>query len=106
LQAVNTDLLPDTEAERKRIETAQADAERTLGDDFRWLMTSPRGRRLARWILETTGVHRSSFHNSGSVTAFNEGQRNVGLVVLSKLMEHAHPGYLQMLDEHQKANTK
>lgn len=99
------DTLHDTEldAQRQRQTTEQAAAANTFAGDVKWLMTSPRGRRFVWWLLGVCGIYRPSFNNSGSVTAFNEGQRNVGLAVLTALTENCHGSYLTMLEEQQKA---
>lgn len=93
----------ELEAQRARANAEQANVDRTFVEDLRWVMSSPRGRRFARWLLAFAGVRRLSFHNSGSVTAFNEGQRNVGLAFEGLLTEHCHDSYLTMLSEQQKA---
>lgn len=93
----------DMEAARKRAADEAALAEQNLAGDLKWLMSSPRGRRFMRWLLGFCGVRRLSFNNSGSVTAFNEGQRNVGLALEANLLEHCHGSYLTMLEEQQKA---
>lgn len=102
---MNTDLLDANELENQRAKLAadQANAERTFVEDLRWVMSSPRGRRVMTWLLAFTGVKRSSFNNSGSVTAFNEGQRNVGIAIDAHLSEHCHDQYLTMLNEQRKA---
>jgi hypothetical protein len=38
--------------------------------------------------LGSTGLYRTSFHSSGSVTAFNEGQRNIGLMLNAAILDH------------------
>jgi hypothetical protein len=91
---------PDAEqARRQRAAADQANKASTLVDDLRWVMSSPRGRRFVAWLLEFSGVRRPSFHNSGSVTAFNEGQRNVGQAVLGQVEEHCFDNYLKLLEE-------
>jgi hypothetical protein len=92
--------LDDTDDKAAKAQaTAQADAERTFIEDFKWLMSSPRGRRLMKWLLELTGVYRTSFNNSGSITAFNEGQRNIGLALMAQLNDHCLDRYVEMLNE-------
>jgi hypothetical protein len=97
---MKSDLLDsDENASREALEQAQANAQRTFIEDVKWVMSSPRGRRFVWWLLSLTGTRRSSFNNSGSVTAFNEGQRNVGLAVEAQVIENCHPNYLTMLEE-------
>lgn len=68
-------------------------------EDLRWLMSNKRGRRIVwRW-LEKAGVYRSSFNHSGSVTSFNEGMRNIGLMLLSEIHECCPEHYLTMIME-------
>lgn len=102
---MSTELLQESELETQRAKALadQANADRTLTEDLRWLMSSPRGRRFMWWLLSQTGLYRPSFNNSGSVTAFNEGQRNVGLAVLGHVTDRCHDRYLEMLTEQQKA---
>lgn len=94
--------LDETAEEKRRRELEEANAERTLLGDIEWVMSSPRGRRFMWWLLGKAGVHRLSFNNSGSITAFNEGQRNIGLMVQAKVVDHCHKSYLTMLEEQRK----
>ena len=87
-----------SEAQRLKAENAR----KTFVDDIKWLMSSPRGRRIAWWLLEKAGVNRTSFNNSGSVMAFNEGQRNIGLMIQAQIVEMAPEAYMTMLEEQRK----
>lgn len=69
-------------------------------DDIKWLMAHAAGRRIAVRILEVTGVRRTTFNPSGSVMAFNEGRRNVGLWFEGNLMANAPDGYIKLLKEY------
>lgn len=51
-------------------------------------------------LLSEAGIYRTSFNNSGSVTAFNEGKRHLGLVFIGEVNEHAADQFLVMLKEH------
>lgn len=55
--------------------------------DFKTVMGTPAGRRVLNDLLVFCGVFRTSFNNSGSVTSFNEGHRNVGLKILADIEE-------------------
>ncbi|CAB4124532.1 hypothetical protein UFOVP65_11 [uncultured Caudovirales phage] len=70
----------------------------TEQEDFKWLMGSKRGRRIVWRLLERTGVYRSSF-TGNSETFFREGQRNVGLMLMAQINEHAPDQYALMLKE-------
>lgn len=67
-------------------------------DDFKWLMSSKRGRRIVWRLLEETGVYRTSM-TGNSTTFFNEGQRNVGLKLMAMIHATATDAYVLMLNE-------
>lgn len=89
----------DSEAQNEALKVKTENEQRTHIEDVKWLMSSPRGRRLTWWLLEKAGVNRTSFSNSGSVMAFNEGQRNVGLVLQAHVLEAAPERFMEMLTE-------
>lgn len=93
----------DLEAEPERArEKAQREAAASAreADDWMWLMDTPRGRRIVWSLLEKTGVYRTSFSPaSDSQTAFNEGQRNVGLVIVTAIMQHTPDLFVIMQKE-------
>lgn len=68
-------------------------------EDLRWLLGHPQGRRLVSRVLDEAGVFRSSFNHSGSLMAFNEGRRHIGLWMTAELMEASADGYLKVLKE-------
>lgn len=68
-------------------------------DDLRWLLGHPQGRRIASRLLDEAGVFRSSFNHSGSVMAFAEGRRHIGLFLTGELFEASADGYLKLLKE-------
>lgn len=81
---------------------AQATAEQERRweiEDLAWLMASKRGRRVVWRLLKNAGVYRLSFTGDALSTAFNEGQRNVGLRLTALLMEHCSEGYALMVQE-------
>ncbi len=86
------------EAQRQKADNVR----RTFIEDVRWLMSSPRGRRLVWWLLSKCGVNRTSFNNSGSVMAFNEGQRNIGLLLQAEVIDASPDAFMTMLTEQRK----
>ncbi len=70
-------------------------------NDLLQVLKVPEGRRLIYHILELCGPYRASFCGSDSaLAAFKEGQRDIGLELLS-LINLADPAiYLQMQREH------
>ena len=96
----------ETDEQRRVREAQEANARKTFVDDLKWVMSSPRGRRFVWWLLSVAGVYRLSFNNSGSVTAFNEGQRNVGLRLQAEITDSCHTDYLRMHAEQRGAAEK
>jgi hypothetical protein len=63
--------------------------------DLRKVLSSESGRRLVKRLLERAGVFRISFTpGDQGVTAFNEGNRNLGLWVMAMVVDHC-PEFLQ-----------
>jgi hypothetical protein len=68
-------------------------------EDLRWLMGDARGRRFVWNLLAKAGVFRSSMGASAELTAFNEGRRDLGLVLLADLMRLCPDQYGRMQAE-------
>lgn len=66
--------------------------------DLRLVMSSVEGRRFVWRLLEKAGVFRTSF-TGNSTTFFNEGMRNMGLMVLGDVHEAAADAYIVMMNE-------
>lgn len=77
---------------------AKRKAQRDIGD-LQWLMAHKQGRRIAYKLLADAGVFRNPFNHSGSVTAFNCGQMNIGQQFMAAVTESAPEAYMQMLKE-------
>ena len=92
----------DTDAQSEALRQQAENARRTFVEDIRWMMSSPRGRRIVWWLLGKAGVNRTSFNNSGSVMAFNEGQRNIGLMLQGEVLDASPDAFMNMLQEHRK----
>jgi hypothetical protein len=98
-----------TDIEGQRLVKQKAKDEEKLrkqveADDVRWLMGDKRGRRIMWRLLEKTGLYRSSFTGT-SQTFFNEGMRNIGLMLMAEIHEFAPEQYAVMLKE-QKQNER
>jgi hypothetical protein len=97
---MNLDIDDSGEVQHEALKQQAENAQRTHADDIKWLMSSPRGRRIVAWLLEKAGVNRTSFNNSGSAMAFNEGQRNMGLMIQANVLDHSPERFMEMLTEH------
>lgn len=91
--------MTDIDPEHQKAAEAQAEVRRVQVEDVKWLLAHKAGRRFVWRLLEQAGVYRTSFNNSGSVTAFNEGQRNIGLMLVAEIQELVPERYLDMLKE-------
>lgn len=70
-------------------------------DDIRWILSNAKGRRFLWWVLELCGVFRASYVSRDSnQTAFNEGNRDIGIRVLATVQAADSKAYSQMQDEH------
>lgn len=98
MTSLNDPIESDAELAAKEAK-AQRRAQREV-EDLKWILADPRGRRFIARLLDRAGVHRSSFNNSGSVMAFNEGRREMGLFITAEVLEHAPKAYHQLLNEY------
>lgn len=69
-----------------------------LSDAWRWLLDDEKGRRIAWALLEETHVFRTSM-TGNSQTFFLEGERNIGLKVLDRIMTTAPDAFALMQRE-------
>lgn len=74
-------------------------ARETEEGDFKWLMSSKRGRRIAWSLMDRAGVFRLSFHTNSMQMAFNEGTRNEGLRLLAMINTNCPELYQAMIEE-------
>lgn len=95
-----TDLLAHEEQAREADKMQRAKLAE-MRDDIRWLMGHAQGRRLVWWLLSLAGVYRSTFvvGDGGRTTAFNEGKRALGLMLLDEVMTHAPASHGKMTEE-------
>jgi hypothetical protein len=81
--------------ERRRIARAREIA------DLKWLMRSPRGRRLMWRFMTMSRTFQLSFSPNAMQMAFNEGNRNLGLQLLDEVMTLCPELFPVMQKEHQ-----
>ncbi|EAM6285754.1 hypothetical protein BG151_000126 [Salmonella enterica subsp. enterica serovar Apapa] len=68
-------------------------------DDIQFVMGSEQGRRVIWSLLEKGLVFGACFNVDPHITAFNEGQRNLALVLFQRVMAHCPDQYLKMAAE-------
>ena len=79
----------------------QKQAERLVAqrhNAFRSVMATAEGRRWIWWLLERCGVFRTSF-TGDNATFFNEGTRNVGLMVIADINALCPEHFATMMTE-------
>lgn len=91
--------LQGQEAAKIKASEGQAHQRRIELEDVRWLMSDKRGRRLMWRLLSEAGIYRLSFAYDPSATAFNEGQRNIGLRFQADVMDGCPERFLEMHQE-------
>ena len=84
--------LQSQERDAKAEEVAARELRRKEIEDIKWLMAHPQGRRIVCRLLEEAGVNRTSFNHSGSLMAFNEGKRHLGLFLTAEVLQAAPEG--------------
>lgn len=67
--------------------------------DFKWLMSSKRGRRIVWRLLDHAGIFRSSFNTNSMAMAFAEGNKNEGLRILALVHANCPELYPVMVRE-------
>ncbi|HDY6990996.1 hypothetical protein [Klebsiella pneumoniae] len=93
--------MTDFDEEKLRIqnERKKHDLEQREKDDIKFVMDSEQGRRVVWGLLEKGQVFGTCFNVDPHITAFNEGQRNLALVLFQRVMTHCPDQYLKMAAE-------
>ncbi|APY64452.1 hypothetical protein SY37_18140 [Salmonella enterica] len=93
--------MTDFDEEKMRIqnERKKHDLEQREKDDIKFVMDSEQGRRVVWGLLEKGQVFGTCFNVDPNITAFNEGQRNLALVLFQRVMTHCPDQYLKMAAE-------
>ena len=89
----------DEEELRIQNERKKHDLEQREKDDIKFVMDSEQGRRVVWGLLEKGQVFGTCFNVDPNITAFNEGQRNLALVLFQRVMTHCPDQYLKMAAE-------
>lgn len=78
--------LQEQEATRREEQERLRGLQLQENEDLKWLMGAKRGRRIVHRMLERAGVWQLSFNTNAMTMAFNEGRRNEGLALTTRLM--------------------
>lgn len=87
------------EREEKEAAARERQARQRDDDDLRFLLASRQGRRVAWRLLERAGVNTATFNANALQMAFNEGFRNYGTWLLTRILEVSPDAYPKMLKE-------
>lgn len=93
--------MTDFDEEELRIQNDRKkhDLEQREKDDIKFVMDSEQGRRVVWGLLEKGQVFGTCFNVDPNITAFNEGQRNLALVLFQRVMTNCPDQYLKMAAE-------
>ena len=93
--------MTDFDEEELRIQNDRKkhDLEQREKDDIKFVMDSEQGRRVVWGLLEKGQVFGTCFNVDPHITAVNEGQRNLALVLFQRVMTHCPDQYLKMAAE-------
>ena len=95
------------EKQKERSEKERRRRDREVAD-LKKVLSIPEGRRFIWKLMSESGVFRTSFTGNSS-TFFNEGRRDIGLLILNEVMASKPEAFTQMQREfisEQKANEK
>ena len=100
-------MLEDLTPEERRLVRRQQKAvrEKEAEDNYtvQSIMATPQGRAWVDDKLAFCGIFRTTFSADPYTTAFNEGQRNVGLALFADIMRACPEAYIQLLKEKNNA---
>lgn len=89
----------DDEERKSELEAEQQILAQRDIEDIQFVMNSEKGRRVVWSMLEKGQVFGACFNVDPHITAFNEGQRNLALLLLHRVMAHCPDHYLKMAAE-------
>jgi len=75
-------------------------------EEIKQVLSTISGRKTLWRYMEKTGVFRTSFSTSAHQMAFLEGQRNIGLMILTDIKEADPDKYITMMLEAKEGNSK
>lgn len=90
----------DSEKENKKLSADNQRVRQKEIDDIRKILKTPEGRRYMWRQLGLCGIFRNSFNLNSQQTAFSEGQRNIGLALLTDINEADSTVFGKMQNEH------
>lgn len=82
----------------ERTQEARVKLEQEAGD-FRWILSSERGRRFMWLLLEQAGMDLSCFSPNAAEMGRMAGEREYGLRLQKLLRQHCPDLYVKMLEE-------
>lgn len=95
------DIRAQEEAKDQRDARSKLD-QQNESEDFKWLMSSKRGRRIVWRQLERAGVFRTPFNTNAMLMAHACGEKNEGLKMLAQVLQLCPERFPEMLSEQAK----
>lgn len=98
--------IDDYEARKEEARKLAEQKADEFSEDLKWMMRSPRGRRLAYWLIAETGVLQTTFRESpvrapymAIAMAHDEGRKQLGYKLFAKLNAVCPVLYATMMKE-------
>ena len=96
----------ESQARIDKAREAELDAQAER-DELLWVMSDAKGRRFIWRRLVDAGIYRTTFTGDALTSAFNEGQRNAGIRLMTLITTHCPERLSQMQKEartHERRN--
>jgi len=97
---------PEEKRARRRARKLERQIEARDDAVIQDLLRTPGGRAWTRELLERCHVFAPSYTGDAMGTAFKEGERNIGLILLQAIMHAAPEAYIQMMKEQGNARSE
>lgn len=94
------DPIDDNETSRAHAKAVAHIERQAEQEDLRKVMSTKNGRRFVYRLIERAGIHRTTFRESPTESAFLEGQRDFGIFIEAEVNAACPNHYLTMLKEH------
>ena len=93
-----------SQARVDKVSPAELDAQAER-DELLWLMSDAKGRRFIWRRLAEAGIYRSTFTGDALTSAFKEGERNVGIRLMTLILQHC-PERLSQMQKEARTNER
>ncbi len=86
----------------KRATRDEKELRRREREDIKFLLSDGRSRRFLWKQLCKCGIYKTSFGEGNDTTNYYEGQRSIGLELLSEILDVDPEGYTKLIEENRE----